>query len=138
MATPVFASGVNNGVYFTPVGGARVQIRIQGWDHSEEVDDVDTTHSASLGIQELIATILRANGTVSGTYDLANQLHKDAGGGITAGRKGLIEIYVSASLFFAVPVLIKSVPYKSTVPTKVDFAFTYKLSGDAGTYVRPL
>jgi hypothetical protein len=137
MPTPVFADGTRNGVSFTPTGGAEVAIRIQGWDHSEEVDDVDTTHSGSLGIQEVIATILRANGTVSGTYDLANQLHKDPGGGITAGRKGVIKVYVSLSLYFQVPVLIKSVPYKSTVPGKVDFAFTYKLSGDAGTYLRP-
>lgn len=136
MATPVWAPGYVGKSNFTVSGGAATDINILDWDWQEEVMDLVTTHSGSSGISERIAGVLDGRGAVHANYDIANQFHKSPLL-IISGAKGLLKNYVSASLFFAVPIMVQSIPIKSAVLGKVEFTFNFLLSGDAGSYVRP-
>lgn len=137
MATPQFAPGIANKVNFTPAGGAATDINIVDWNWQETITEHDTTHSGSGGVEERLASVLRGRGGATANYDIANQHHK-APLSLVVGQKGLMKFHVSATLFYAVPVMILEIPIKSAVAGKVEFTFTAGLSGDAGTYVRPL
>jgi hypothetical protein len=136
MATPQFAPGYAGKSNFTPTGGAATDINILGWDWQEEIGDLETTHSGSGGVEERIAGILKGKGAVQANYDLANQHHKTPPN-INSGVKGVLKLYVSASLFYQIPIMILNVPIKSAVAGKVEFSFSYGLSGDSGTYLKP-
>lgn len=143
MATPVWAPGyVGKSSFFIAGGGfSYVDINILDWDWQEEVMDLVTTHSGSGGIAERIAGVLDGRGAVHANYDIANQFHKGGAAtlpGVISGVKGMLKNFVSATLFFAIPIMIQSIPIKSAVLGKVEFTFNFLLSGDAGTYARPL
>lgn len=133
---PNWAVGYNITCQFKIGAGAYTAINILDWDWAEEIADQETFHSGSGGVDEAIAGKLMGRGAVHANIDLAN-LFNAATPGIVAGQKGLLQLGISASKTYTIPIMILTVGPKGAVNGKVEFSFGYRLSGDAGTYVRP-
>jgi len=101
------------------------------------IDKLDVTHTGTLGIQALLAGILRGDGNVKANFDNA-QVPSTSPPFIRAGAGGLIDFYLGASTPFTVPCLITKVNYQSTVEGKVEYDFDVSLNSLAGNYVYPV
>jgi hypothetical protein len=130
-----FKPGYPNGVYWKPTGGsAFTQIVSFRHDHNESDEGHDVTSSSSNGIQEVIATILRGDGTLSGHLD--NDLYPWAIGLVSQASGQLKMEYGDQDPFF-LPVYISRLHVTNETAAGTDFDVSFKMNGLAGTYSRP-
>ena len=129
--------GYNIAAAFQKSGaGGYTVIKILDWDWAEEIADLETFHSGSGGVDESIAGKLQGRGSVHANYDSDAMPHSTTPG-VTSGAKGLLKLTAASGKDYIIPVMILTVGPKGAVNGRVEFSFGYKLSGDAGTYVRP-
>lgn len=145
-----FKAGFNLGASFTPAGGALTGVngggstsktgagQITGWDWKESVDVLDVTHSATAGIQAVIAGVFRGEGNLKCNMDSAALLWATAGGAIIAGTKGVINLNANTpNTDWVIPIMIKEMHGKSEVAGKVELDFSIVIDELSGSYVRP-
>jgi hypothetical protein len=130
MALSTVAAGKNISAKWTPDGGAEVTLCVTDFDFSLDVDAEDITDSCSSGYQVLLANIRSATGTLTGNYDASSSLAHSA---TLVGTKGIVKMYLTASKYFTIPIMITKTPFKAAVRGKVTYSWEFQLSGDAGT-----
>lgn len=135
MPNPVWAAGFNIAAAFKAIGAAGFTvINILDWDWAPEVAELETMHSGSGGVDEAIAGRLAGKGTVHANYDIANPFGA-AAPNINPGVKGILQLQAASLKIYQIPIMIVSVPIKGAVMGLVEFTFSYRLSGDVGTYI---
>ncbi len=133
-----FVAGKDNSVEWKPAGANSFitlnQFR-RSWRESNEGTDV--TSSIHGGVQAVLATILRGEGSVSFHTHTA-QMPYTSSNLIRAGLNGILRIsHNGLGSTQNIPVLITSVDYQNEIAGGCDHTFTVKLNQEAATVAEP-
>lgn len=128
----LFQPGYNKGTTWNPAGGVQTSIAITDWDWGEKIDKIDITNTSTLGVQALLASILRGTGKVSAFFD-SGQLPWAAPLVIKAGSNGVITFVCgSPNTPWSIPAMVTELHNRSEVAGGVKYDFTVELNCLAG------
>ena len=112
----LFQAGYNKGVSFQVNGaGANTSINVTEHSWAEEIERANITHSGTLGLQALLACVLKGTGNVKAQFDSTAMPFATAPG-IKAGVSGLLTFNLGApNTQFIAPVMVVKVNYQTAI-----------------------
>jgi hypothetical protein len=99
-------------------------LSLTSWTYSEGGDDADTTHSGGAGIKQTTVVTKQYNGTCEGIWDDDLQPTDDPPN-VRRGTTATLKLYLDATTFFSIPVVILTFEATSSVTDVIRFSFTW-------------
>ena len=108
-------------------------LNIQSWSYGEGGSDADVTHTGSNGV-ELVEPITTAyTGSVEAVFDL--DAPSTSSPNLRRGQTGTLQLYVSATDYFSIAVVITELSVDSAVKDAITYNFSWQ--GTAAPTVLP-
>ena len=101
-------------------------LNIQGWTYAEGGSDGDTTHTGGAGVETVEPVTTSYTGTCEGVWDLDADPTSSPGSGLRRGETGTLKLYVSATEYIEVAVVLLSFEATMAVKDVIKYSFSWQ------------